>query len=420
MKKIQNVVPLMAWVVAWSGTALAQPQVVPTIPVQSLPNPPASPVASEKPVITAVEDMAVTIGGFVKIDGLYSDFDRGDALTANGRDFYVPASIPVGDARNNQNSLDSHAKETRLFIKAATTFAEDIKVGTYIELDFLVSPGTGTAAVTNAYNPALRRAYLTYNSFLIGQDWTTFQNLSALPEGLDFIGPTEGTVFGRQPMLRYSWNGWQFALENAETSLLARGGASRVLTDDNVLPDLIVRYDLKNDFGMVSFAALGRQLRSRIQAPATLASSEAEMAGGLSIAGKVNVNWLGANDDLRFNITGGTGIGRYLGINTVTDSVVKEDGGLKTIPLVGGYLAFRHVWTPKLRSTVTASVLNAYNEPELTGAAATKRVDSYHVNLLYSPVKAVTFGIEGLTARRQSETQHGYLRRVQISMKYSF
>ena len=420
MKQMQTVVPLMALAFVWPAIGQTQPPVVPTIPEQSLPEKPAAHIPGEKPVSLAVDDIAVTIGGFVKIDAIYSDFDRGDALTANGRDFYVPASIPVGNARNDQNSLDAHAKETRLFIKASTTFADDIKIGTYVELDFLVSPGGGTAAVTNAYNPALRRAYITYNSFLVGQDWTTFQNLTALPEGLDFIGPTEGTVFGRQPMVRYSWNGWQVALENPETSLLARGGASRVLTDDNVLPDVVVRYDLKNNFGNVSFAALGRQLRSRIQTPATLASSETAMAGGLSVAGKVNVNWFGAADDLRFNLTGGTGIGRYVGINTVTDSVVTEDGGLKAIPLFGGYLAFRHVWTPKLRSTVTASVLNAHNEPELTGAAATKRVDSYHINLLYSPVKAVTVGVEALPARRQSETQQGYLRRLQMSMKYSF
>lgn len=416
MKNKSKIVTVM--VLSAAGTlahAQTSPQIVPTIPVQSLPNSPAPPVASEKPIASVLPDIPITIGGFIKIDGLYSSFDRGDALTANGRDFYVPSSIPVGN-RNDQNSLDFHGKETRLFIKAVTTLADDIQIGTYLELDFLVNPGAGTAAVTNAYNPGLRRAYITYNNFLIGQDWTTFQNLTALPEGLDFIGPSEGSVFGRQPMLRYTWNNTLFALENPETSLLARGGASRVLTDDNIFPDIVIRHDFKGGFGMVSVAALGRQLRARQTAPATLASNDTTFAGAVSVAGKISIG----QDDLRFNITGGSGAGRYIGINTVTDAVVDEEGKLELIPLYGGYLAYRHVWTPKLRSTFTASILNVYNESQLTGAAATKRVDSYHLNLLYSPVKPMTFGIEAMSARRETESRFGYLRRVQVSAKYSF
>lgn len=414
MKKIANS-GAIAIILAAVLCPTANAQMLSTIPVQQLPTNP-QPVSTEKPFVALLSNVDVTVGGFIKFDALYSDFTRGDALTANGRDFYVPASIPVGAANNSQNSLDFHGKETRLFIKSELALSDDIKIGSYVEFDFLVNPGTATAAVTNAYNPGLRRAYLTYGSFLVGQEWTTFQNLAALPEGLDFIGPTESTVFGRQPQLRYTWGNWLFSLENPETSLLARGGATRTLTDDNVLPDIVIRHDFKGDFGVVSVSGLGRQLRSRISSPATLASNDTTLAGGLSVAGKINV---GA-DDVRFSLSGGRGVGRYIGINTATDSVVDSDANVKAIPLFAAYVAYRHVWTPKLRSTITASVLNVNNETALTGTAATRRVDSYHINLLYSPVKPLTFGIEGMSARRESESQYGYLRRVQVSAKYAF
>lgn len=398
-------------VVGFAGTSPAwatQPQLLPTIPVQTLPENKPAPTVT----LGAVD---VTIGGFIKADAIFSDFSRGDAVTANGRDFYVPNSIPVGATSNAQRSLDLHAKETRLFIKTDMTFADDIKIGSYVEFDFLVSPGTGTSAVTNAYNPGLRRAYVTYGNFLLGQDWTTFQNVSTLPEGLDFIGPTEATPFGRQPLVRYSISGWQFALENPETSLLANGGASRVITDDNVYPDLIVRYDFKGDYGVVSLSGLARQLRSKIAAPATLASNDTTLAGGLSIAAKLNIG----RDDVRLAISGGEGIGRYIGINTITDAVVESSDNLKAIPLVAGYLAYRHVWSEKWRSTVTASVINAYNSTS-AGTSATKRADSVHANLLYSPVPKITFGAEAMAARRETETQYGYLKRLQFSVKYAF
>ena len=38
-----------------------------------------------------------------------------------------------------------------------------------------------------------------------------------IPEDLDFAGAAEGIVFIRQPQVRFSWNKWQFALENPET-----------------------------------------------------------------------------------------------------------------------------------------------------------------------------------------------------------
>ena len=358
----------------------------------------------------------LSFGGFIKIDALYSEFDRGESITPTGRDFFVPAAIPVGAVDNVQRSFDAHAKETRFFVKGEGKLENGTKVGTYLEFDFLVNQGSATTAVTNAYNPGLRRAFLTYGNWLIGQEWSTFQNLTALPEGLDFIGPSEGSPFGRQPMLRYSHAGWQIALENSETSLLANGGGSRVLTDDNTVPDLVVRYDLKGDFGTISFAALARELRSSLTAPAALASKGSAFSSGFSAAGKIN---LGA-DDLRFAMSGGRGIGRYIGINTITDAVVDDNGELEPIPLAAAYLAYRHAWNKQWRSTATISVLAADNDTDITGTAVTERVDSYHLNLLYSPSPKITFGVEGMSARRDTGELFGYLRRVQFSAKYAF
>ncbi|MFP5358301.1 MAG: porin, partial [Gammaproteobacteria bacterium] len=152
-------------------------------------------------------------GGFAKLDVIYSSFSDGAIAQSTSRDFYVPGTIPVSDGTGTglrRNYLDMHAKETRLFLSTQTDVGTAHKLGGHVEFDFIsgqVPPasGGGNEAVTNAYNPALRRAFITYDKWLFGQDWSTFTNLGAIPETLDFVAfASDGTTFARQPMIRYT------------------------------------------------------------------------------------------------------------------------------------------------------------------------------------------------------------------------
>ena len=91
--------------------------------------------------------------------------------------------------------------------------------------------------MSNSFVPCIRQAYLTYDKLTFGQTWTTFQNVAALPERVDFIGPTEGTVFIRQPLIRYTNGNFQVALENPETTVQL--GSTSFEADDDKLPDLV-------------------------------------------------------------------------------------------------------------------------------------------------------------------------------------
>ena len=102
---------------------------------------------------------------------------------------------------------------------------------------------------------------MTYNKWLFGQTWMTFFNVGALPENLDFVGPAESTIFGRQAMIRYTSGPWQFAVENPETTVTPYGGGGRIVADDTRLPDGVVRYNLKGDWGTFTVAGIFRQLR---------------------------------------------------------------------------------------------------------------------------------------------------------------
>jgi hypothetical protein len=389
--------------------------------------PEPAPVAPPPPPAPAV---AVTWGGFVKFDVLFSQFSEGEVAQGTGRDFYVPSSIPVSAGTGDSYSvLDLHAKETRLFMKTEADFGEGIgKVGSYVEFDFISGVVGGSEVVTNAYNPALRRAYVTSGKWLLGQDWTTFLNLGSIPETLDFVAwPSEGTVFGRQPMMRYTAGNFAIALENRETTVLSNGGATVVATGDGVVPDLTARYAIKMGSGEIVVAGVLRQLAidnaAAVNAgtPPVLAIppiDENTVGGGVSVSGKVALG----KDDIRFMVTTGEGIGRYVALGTSADAVVDANTELEAIGITAGFLAYRHMWTDQWRSSVVVSTFAADNDTALTGTGVTKSVQSVALNLLYSPVPKLLFGVELRHAEREVEAADtdGSLDRLQFSTKYSF
>ncbi|WP_028008180.1 DcaP family trimeric outer membrane transporter [Solimonas flava] len=376
---------------------------------------------------TKFGDTNVTIGGYVKLDVLASRFSDGEVGQGTARDFYVPSAIPVsGGSGESHSTLDLHAKETRLFIKTDTP-VEGHKLGTLIEFDFIsgqISPtinnaasGAGNENTTNAYNPALRRAYITFDNWLFGQDWTTFINLGAIPETLDFVAfPSEGTVFARQPQVRYTKGGFAIALENPQTTVAGVGA-----TDDNIVPDVTARYGFKLGSAELNVAAVLRQLKIDNAAvagpPAVPARDDTAFGGGVSVSGKIPLG----KDDIRFMLTGGDGIGRYVALGTATDAVL-DGTDLSTVPVYAGYIAYRHPWTSQLRSSLAISGLSVDNDENLVNTATTtKTVYSAAVNLLYSPVKTLTLGAEFRHAHREVENgDDGNLDRLQFSAKYMF
>ena len=264
--------------------------------------------------------------------------------------------------------------------------------------------------------PRLRQAFISYDDWLIGQAWSTFQDVGALPDSLDFIGTTPGTVFERQPLIRYTSGGLQLAIEQPETTVTTATGG-RVLPGDDVMPDLVARYNLIGDWGSLSIAGIGRSLRFA-DADFGLASDTA-FGFGASLSGKIKV---GTADDFRFMATAGEGLGRYIGLNIVNDAAIDpETGTLDPITTFSGFAAYRHIWFPTLRSTAAAAYFSADNPVALTGDRVTDESWNALANLIWSPVRPLDVGIEYVYAERSLENGlSGDFQKIQISTKYSF
>jgi hypothetical protein len=358
------------------------------------------------------------ISGFIKGEALLTRYGDGDTATnVLGRDFYLPSSIPVGaSAAKEDADFDAHAKQTRIAI-SATTAVQGHKLGGYVEGDFQSAAGTqGSERTTNAYNFAMRRVYVTFDDWLFGQEWSTFMNTATLPETTDFIGPTEGTVFVREPQIRYTRkindkSSFSIAAENPATSYVTTASATLVEPDDSSLPDFVARYNFKAGTGDFAVAGLVRQLsvdNGSISRDAT--------GWGLMGSGKI---MLGKKNDLRVAIAGGEGVGRFLGLNFSPDAILTATG-LEPVNSIAGFASVRVYWTDKTRSNFTLSAQEV-DAPSFAPGAMNKSAWSAAANIFTTPVKGFDLGLEYRHGERETVNgADGTLDRLHLVAKQSF
>ncbi|WP_197409266.1 MULTISPECIES: DcaP family trimeric outer membrane transporter [Microbulbifer] len=360
------------------------------------------------------------IGGYVKLDSNLSDYSDGASATAGiGEDFLVPSTIPVG-GESGDAKYHAHAKSTRLFIKTSTA-AGSGQVNTHLEIDAMAS-GQGDERISNSYAQRLRHAYVDWQmdesrSLLAGQSWSTFFNVGALPEGMDFVGPV-GTIFERQPQLRFTQKvgsgSLQVAAENPATTLY---NGTENPYDDNGSPDFIVRYN--NSAGGLSYsiASMSRELAYEAGD-----LRESRRGYAISLSGKLQLG----TDDIRFMYNYGNALGRYMGLNGYRAGIIDVDGDIDLIDQSGGFIAWRHPWSQAWRTNVVLSMSSADN-PDTVSDTTAAEYRSAHLNLLYSPVPKLTLGGEYILASKQVENvsglladDEGDLQRLQFSVKYAF
>lgn len=359
-----------------------------------------------------LESTDVSFSGYVKLDSMFSNYSDGTISSGSiGRDFYIPSLTPVG-GNDESTQFDTHIRQSRFKFTTNTDLGDGEKITGVLEFDMQVVPD-GNERVSNSHQPRIRHAFIKYKNWLLGQTWSTFQDVKALPESVDFIGVTDGTIFSRQAMIRYTNGPFEIALENPETTVTPFGGGGRIVTDDNSVPDLVLRYTHKAKWGHFSAAGLIRQLA--YDNGTDIDSTESGY--GISLTGKVNIG----KDDLKLMFNAGSGVGRYLALNAGNDAVVNANNELEAIDSMGYAIAYRHWWNDKARSSIMFSKFDADNDVALTGTSVTETTYSTRINLMYSLNKKLSIGGEYAFAKRTVESGlEGDMNRVQFMAKYAF
>lgn len=367
---------------------------------------------------------SVKLGGFLKMVASNSKFSEGEVATNSlGRDFYLPHAIPVGSGPS-QNVEDFAAKQSRLWLNLASDVAGHSVKG-YLEVDFQTAPGTqGSQRTTNGYNLALRRAFVQVDRWTLGQEWSTFMYPAALPESTDFVGVTEGTVFVRQPLVRYTMPAsrdvqLQFAVEEPESGTATAGIAGVIENGDDRVPDFVVRAIVTGKPGELALAGIVRQVRVD-----NAGIGDTSFGWGVTAAGKLILN-ADKSSDFRAMVTYGHNLSRYIGLNFAPDSVyVAETNSLEDVNVFAGFAALRIAVAPQVRVNVMGSYQNVdyANALALSSIAGfNKRAWSGAANLFYSPVSNVDVGVEYRHGNRKVVSgADGDLDRIEFAAKYSF
>ncbi|WP_369984267.1 DcaP family trimeric outer membrane transporter [Thalassolituus sp.] len=362
-------------------------------------------MAAALPMAVNAANTEFSFGGFIKMDAMLSTYSDGNVADGLGREFYIPSTIQPG-VEPDTTELDMTARTSRFNFKTVTDVADGKSVTSFIELDF---EGTGgNEVVSNSYGPRLRHAFIKYDGLLIGQTWSNFMNVGALPESADFIGPSESTVFIRQAQVRYTMGDLAIALENPQTTGAGDSG------DNGMIPDITASYKIKAGDADLVAAALVRQLTYDGPAEDDDATT---MGYGVNLSGKVMIG----KDDLKFSATMGKGVGRYVGLGAVADaSLVGDD--LETSETTAAFIAYRHHWNSEWRSSVVYGMLSAdYDDDATFASAPVTDASSVRVNVMRSPVKKLTYGAEFSTATVEREGgDEASMNRLYFTTKYAF
>ncbi|MDM1781905.1 DcaP family trimeric outer membrane transporter [Acinetobacter sp. 10FS3-1] len=361
------------------------------------------PSAAAPKALATKSDTEVKLYGFVRGDANYIiEGSKGDfsdvANVGNGK-----TSQP--NAQQTKDKFVATAKTTRIGLDFKTN-VNGAEVGGKLESDF--------AGSSDSFR--IRHAYLTYENWLIGQTQSNFLSNHA-PFMIDFSTNVGGGTT-RTPMVRYGFDlapATQLFLAAEKPNSSAEGIKSSVPTltaklahnfDDNkgnasarALVEVYKDEDInkrKTGWGL----AAGTTYQVLDPLKATLDVSYTKGVNGILYGTNANAAFVQAEDDRRIEQN------EIWAVQTgLTYSILPN---LKTSLGYGALFADKDTDYAKINNTPLNIVAN-------------KEVQQAWLNLVYSPVKPLEFGIEYVNGERKTFNNEKFKdNRIGLMSKYSF
>jgi opacity protein-like surface antigen len=283
-------------------------------------------------------------------------------------------------------------------------------VGGKLEVDF--------RGGTNNDTIRIRHAYLTYNDWLFGQTTSTFLATDLQPEMLDFNSPL-GIGTYRTPMVRYSGSlnpvtSYAIALEKG--------------SDDNRAPAFSskIKYDFAEGKGTTSARALLTEVRSKEafdKDHQQLSANESDLGWGIALGAKYKFT-----DSLQamLDYSHVKGDSKFLLYTNNAFNVNPTNYDLNLNEFDAVTVGTTYQITPKVRSTLAYGAMfakdnNAFAQQALLDTAQNKTLQQGWLNVMFSPVTPITFGLEYIYGERKTfNGQKGKDNRVGAMARYNF
>lgn len=353
-------------------------------------------------------DTVLTVSGFIRTSFIH-DMDQIESPTKFAARHIVVNKESSGEP-DNRTTFTANASR---FILGSTTPTEIGKLSTFFSWDF---DGNTTSSDADL---RLRQAWGQLDNLVfggdvrIGQVWTTWDDLDALPETMDMQGPN-GSQQKRQPLIR-----WACDFNDEYTLWVALEDPDYSFTNGDVesdWPDAVVSLNWHGDWGHLKPALVGRNLRG----DADNGGADTAFGWGTQLAGNIKVPLLNDKDNFKFQLVYGEGIGSFNNDGGFDDAIFNGGGDLKTIESFQGFGALQHWWAAGLRSNAVFGWVDVDNRSMQDGDSLDQTLYAA-ANLVWSPVEKMDIGLEYLWGERKNKNDDvGTAQRVQATAKFNF
>jgi hypothetical protein len=287
-------------------------------------------------------------------------------------------------------------------------------LNTYLSGDFF-GDGNSTSP-----DPRLRQAYgevinlFMGGDLMAGQAWSTFADLEAAPNTLDFEGPNSW-FNNRQPLVRWT----QPITDGVKLRVAAETPDNHDIQNADSLtawPDGVLTLTWDQD----RFHLMGSFVARDLRASSNNGPTETAFGWGGSVSGKVGVPILDEKDFMTFSATYGEGIGSDFN-DAPPDAVFDSNGtSLEAIPVFGWFGSVQHWWSRQFYSVFVYGYLDVDNE----GAQPSDSFEKTQYasgNLVWMPTKHWLLGVEQLWGKREDKDgADGTDYRSQFTTRFSF
>jgi hypothetical protein len=295
-------------------------------------------------------DTTFSVGGYIKAEGVINRPDSDAAFGAS-------------------NTFEGSVRQSRLNFKADREI-EGHKVQGVVEGDFY-----GGFYSSSSADWRLRHAYISVDSFTVGQTWNG-QFFAIAPfdgEMINFWGLGAGTIAGNggkvrpDMVLHYASNGFRASFQDP-------------IYVDADIPDMVFSYTNLFKNGGYNIALTGREVQN---------GADSDFGLGVSVAGKYVFE---GGHDFRASVFTGEGMGVYSGVgvggaysSANVTTLDAENGELTS--QYGFSLAYKYQFSKKLRATIR------HGEVHVDDVADTDLKMS-NINFIYSYLPQLDLGIE--------------------------
>ncbi len=358
-------------------------------------------------------DSSMRLGGFIRAHMIY---DIGPRPTSSGGDVASIHTAILEGTPEYQNRGDTRiaGRDARINVETYTPTAYG-QMHTFIQADFKGDPDNkGSRATTSRSTFSMRHAYAEVGNFLAGITYSNYLDATVFGDKVDATGPTGRTMI-RQGQIRYThhlddYREFAIAIENPHGDFVDADDENL----DDGYPDFTMRFRHETDRWHYQFSGMLR----RIGIDDGLGLDDTALSWALNHSGLFM--FPGDRDRITWYLNFGDGIGRYLEGGKDQGASITPNGKLDTQSGYGGFVTYKHWWTPELSTNLDLGIGYYDLNPE-EDAQANERLLSSHINLIWVPLEQLELGLEYVWGhRRVHDGREGEISRVQVNSIFIF